>query len=260
MTPPLSEWLAYHLIKSVGYYGAWALFLAIPTAFVMWGCIGFLGWYGGLRMTKRTRAATWGITAMAGLGVTLLGIMSISTGGPSAVANVRNEGPSENGQAAYQQHDNVGHAIPLEDGDAAYQRHDYPTALQVWRPLADRGDAWAQYGLGVMYYNGEGVSQDYSGAVKWFRLAADQGLANAQHNLGYMYAKGEGVSQDYSGAVKWFRKAADQGFANAQNNLGALYAKGEGVSRDYSEAVKWYRKAADQGFAEARANLARLKQ
>jgi TPR repeat protein len=87
-------------------------------------------------------------------------------------------------------------AGPLEDAAAAYQRGDYPTALQLLRPLAERGEAGAQGKLGGMYYNGEGVPQDYAEAVKWFRKAADQGFAPAQHNLGVMYHNGEGVPQD----------------------------------------------------------------
>ena len=45
----------------------------------------------------------------------------------------------------------------------------------------------AQYNLGVMYDNGDGVPQDYKEAVKWYRLAAEQGDASAQYNLGLMY-------------------------------------------------------------------------
>ena len=249
MTPSLSEWLAYHFLKSVGFYGGFVSVLAIPTAFVMWACIGFLGWYGGLKMSKRTWVATWVVTTMAGVGIIL-----IAATWPTPVASVANVGPPEgDGQAAYERHDNVG-----QDGLAAYQRHDYATALQVLRPLADHGDARAQYVIGVMYYNGEGVSLDSDQAVKWFRLAADQRLANAQHNLGHMYAKGEGVSRDYSEAVKWFGLAADQGLADAQYNLGLLYENGWGVSRDYAEAAKWYRRAADQGFAPAQGGLGLL--
>jgi len=44
-----------------------------------------------------------------------------------------------------------------------------------------------------MYYNGEGVPQDYAVAMKWYRLAAEQGHAKAQYNLGVMYYNGEGV-------------------------------------------------------------------
>jgi hypothetical protein len=62
-------------------------------------------------------------------------------------------------------------------------------------PLAELGEADAQYYLGGMYHNGEGVNQDYKTAVKWYRLAADQGLAKAQDNLGFMYQQGDGVSR-----------------------------------------------------------------
>jgi IS5 family transposase len=40
-------------------------------------------------------------------------------------------------------------------------------------------------------------------AAQWYRLAADHGLAGAQFNLGMMYAEGQGVSQDYEQAHMW---------------------------------------------------------
>ncbi|OLP04663.1 tetratricopeptide repeat protein, partial [Rhodoferax antarcticus] len=58
-----------------------------------------------------------------------------------------------------------------------------------------------------------------------------QGLADAQSNLGVMYENGQGVSQDYKEAVKWYRLAAEQGNANAQSNLGVMYFNGQGVSQ-----------------------------
>ena len=70
-----------------------------------------------------------------------------------------------------------------EEGLSAYNRGDYAAALREWRPLAERGDAWAQYGLGVMYDNGEGVPRDYAEAATWFRRAADQGHADAKAAL-----------------------------------------------------------------------------
>ena len=50
--------------------------------------------------------------------------------------------------------------------------------------------------------------------------AAEQGFAAAQYNLGLMYANGQGVHQDDAQAVRWYRKAAEQGYAKAQYNLG----------------------------------------
>ncbi len=101
-------------------------------------------------------------------------------------------------------------AGPLEDGAAAYERGDYATALRTWRPLADQGSAIAQFNLGLMYDNGEGVPRDYTAAASWYRKAADQGYASAQANLGFMYANGEDVPRDYAAAVSWYRKAAER--------------------------------------------------
>ena len=50
-------------------------------------------------------------------------------------------------------------AGPFEDGVAAYQRGDYATAMQLFRPLAEGGDARAQTTLGLLYYYGYGAPQ-----------------------------------------------------------------------------------------------------
>ena len=58
------------------------------------------------------------------------------------------------------------------------------------------------------------------------RIAAERGDADAQYNLGMMYADGRGVPQDDTTAVEWFQKAAEQGHALAQKNLGVVYEQG----------------------------------
>jgi len=131
------------------------------------------------------------------------------------------------------------HAGPLEDGLAAYQDKDYAKAIEIWRPLADSGNAAAQFRLGAMYIEGRGVERDDAEAVKWFRRAAEQGDPMAQFNLGASYAEGTGVAKDEAEAAKWFRRAADQGMSFAQLNLGIMYAEGKGVPKDPVEAVKW---------------------
>jgi len=82
--------------------------------------------------------------------------------------------------------------------------------------------------------------------VKWFRLAADQGDAPAQFNLGVMYAEGQGVPQDNAQAAEWYRLAADHNHAQAQYNLGLWYAQGEGGSQDYVSAHMWFNLAASR--------------
>ena len=142
-------------------------------------------------------------------------------------------------------------AGPLDDGLVAAQKGDYATALRLWRPLAEQGDAFAQYNLGVMYDAGWGVTQDDVQAVSWYRKSAEQGDAEAQTNLGVMYDKGRGVPQDYAAAAFWYRKSAEQGDARAQYNLGLMYRNGEGVTQDYVQAHMWLNLAAANGDADA---------
>jgi len=146
-------------------------------------------------------------------------------------------------------------AADFNKGLKAYRNSDYITAFQEWQPLAEQGNATAQYNLGFMYDNGEGVTQDKAKAVEWYTEAAQQGYANAQYNLGSMYSNGEGVAQDKAKAVEWYTEAAQQGFARAQTNLGFMYSNGEGVAQDKAKAVEWYTEAAQQGYERAQFNL-----
>ena len=142
-------------------------------------------------------------------------------------------------------------AQDFQKGLTAYKAGDDATALQEWMPLAEDGDYGAQYNLGLMYDNGQGVPQDYKEAMKWYRLAADQGYANAQFNLGVMYYIGQGVLQDYKEAVKWKQLAAEQGYAYAQGSLGFMYEYGEGVLQDNVMAHMWYNIASANGNSKA---------
>ena len=83
--------------------------------------------------------------------------------------------------------------------------------------------------------------------MKWFRKAAEQGDADAQFNLGVMYRNGQGVKQDDFEAVKWYRKAAEQGDAKAQFIVGGSYLLGKGVQVNKSLAKEWLGKACDNG-------------
>jgi TPR repeat protein len=130
-------------------------------------------------------------------------------------------------------------AGPLDDAKAAYHEKAYAKAAALLRPLAEKGDAAAQYFLGTLYAEGNGVEQNDATAFLWFQRAADQGDAAAQYNVGASYATGAGIGKSDVDAAKWFRRAADQGMAFAQLNLGLLYAAGNGVPQDNVEAFKW---------------------
>jgi len=142
----------------------------------------------------------------------------------------------------------------FQRGKDAYLRGDWATARREFEPLAQQGNAFAQYSLGMLYAGGKGVLQDWEEAVKWLQLAAEQGHPTAQYNLGVMVNKGLGVPQSFRTAAKWFRLSAEQGFAPAQSNLGAIYGNGRGVQRDSLVAYMWYSIAASSGLKQALKN------
>jgi hypothetical protein len=140
----------------------------------------------------------------------------------------------------------------FEDAVSAYKKGDYTTALQLFRPLADQGDARAELGLADMYELGQGTPKDEAQAVKWYRAAADKGNVIGQLGLGFMYAEGNGVSQDFPEAAKWYRLAADQGEPMAQFQLGHIYETGEGLPKDMTLAYMWFSMSATRGFKNAK--------
>lgn len=142
---------------------------------------------------------------------------------------------------------NVVAAGPLDDGLAASKAGDYARALEIWKPLAEKGDASAQYEIGGLYDVGHGVTLDYAEAAKWYRRAADQGLATAQDKLASMYTLAQGVPKDYGEAAKWYQLSAQQGLASAEHGLGILYSNGTGVPQDDVTAYVWFQRAAAQG-------------
>jgi TPR repeat protein len=74
-------------------------------------------------------------------------------------------------------------AGPWEDGMVAYNRGDYVPAIKLIRPLAQAGNAKAQYVMGVMYRKGEGVARSSAKAFMWFSLAAKKGDTQAKAHL-----------------------------------------------------------------------------
>jgi cell division septation protein DedD len=127
-----------------------------------------------------------------------------------------------------------------DEGLSAYSIGDIATARQLWKPLAEHGDADAQFAYGSLYYDGIGVPVDRTESSYWFLLAAEQGLADAQYNLGNAYNRGEGVRQDDSMAVYWWEKAAKQGLSDAQFNLDRAYQERSGTDKNKQSTTSIY--------------------
>ena len=104
----------------------------------------------------------------------------------------------------------------VNNGKKAYDNNDYAAALKWFQDAAEQGNAQAQFNLGVMYHQGNGVSKNFAKALIWYQKAANQGHPVAQTNIGYMCLNGDVVEKNYTEALKWFNKAAEQGNAMAQ--------------------------------------------
>ena len=139
----------------------------------------------------------------------------------------------------------------VQKGKLAFEKGDYGTALQIFTPLAEKGDLVAQLNLAKMYRDGKGVSKDYKAAVNWVNLSAAQGNAEAQYHLGVAFSFGLGVVPDYEIALKWYLKSAEQGNAFAQYHLSLLYYFGNGVPEDKKYAYMWANLASLNGFEMA---------
>ncbi|WP_282608176.1 tetratricopeptide repeat protein [Pelagibius sp. Alg239-R121] len=146
----------------------------------------------------------------------------------------------------------------FEDGLAAYKAGRNQEAERIWRPLADAGDALAQYSLGKLFETGGGGTPDYEAAARWYALASQQDMAAAQNNLGLMYAQGRGVPRDPARAAQLWSRSANASNPMAQYNLGLAYFRGEGVGQDQVEAAVWFHLAADAGVGEAQFALGQM--
>ena len=130
--------------------------------------------------------------------------------------------------------------------------------LKEIEKLAESGDIEAQFNLGFMFDQGQGVPQNYAEAVKWYRKAADHGHVDAQYFLGTMYVQGQGVPQNYAEATTWLKKAAEQGLTDAQFILGGMYYHGQGVLKSLQAAYVWWSIASESGDKTSKKNLEML--
>ncbi len=118
-----------------------------------------------------------------------------------------------------------------------------------------QGDKEAQFALGVMFRDGDGVLKDPLKAIKWFEPLANQLHIDAMNALSRMYLEGTDVDQDYKLALKWVKKLIAEDNAEGQYLAGNMYRNGWGVKKDEKEALKWYQKSADQKYQPARKTL-----
>jgi len=182
-------------------------------------------------------------------------------------------------------------AMSMEAVAAAYDAGDLVKARAGLLPLAEAGEAVAQYRLGFLMANGEGGPVDLNGAIKWIEASLAQdynaghtllaraylsnspeiahyeraaellahgvegGEADAHYYLGELYRSGRGVKGDKAKAFELINRAAKAGFLPAQFAVAQMYSRGEGVEKDDDQTSRWLLQAAEDGYGEAQMSL-----
>lgn len=113
----------------------------------------------------------------------------------------------------------------LQEGLRAYSKGNFPAALKELKPLAEKGDAKAQYMLAIMYENGQRVARDYKQAALWFSKSSEQGNDQAMLHLAAMYSSGRGITPDFVLAHKWYDLAGAAGNEYAYHVMKSLEAR-----------------------------------
>lgn len=139
--------------------------------------------------------------------------------------------------------------------DKATAENIFKEVFPKIRALAAKGDARAQFVIGSMYGNGEGVAADKAEEYKWYLKSAKGYFPPAYHNLGEMSLSGTGTAKDPQKAFDWFIKAAGHGFPLSEFYLGWMYSVGKGRPQDYKKARTWYARSAEHGFPLAQKEL-----
>ena len=148
-----------------------------------------------------------------------------------------------------------------------------------WVDAAERGDAEAQFRLGMLCKKGLGeFSKSPSDALMWLTRAADQGHIQACYHLGILYKYGDGPrifngvitegdgscerndelsNRYFAVAIKGLLALIAQNDTNAMLWLAALYTHGHGVEKSEAEARRLIVRAAELGnpLAESRIGM-----
>jgi cell division septation protein DedD len=148
------------------------------------------------------------------------------------------------------------HGQSVKSGIEAWQRADYSGAVAIWRPLAEKGDADAQFNLGQAYRLGRGVPTNLAAAKTWFQRSASQGHMDAETTLGLLLFQ----NNDQAEGLKWLKKASEKGEPRAMLVYGTALVNGDSVTQDPVLGYAYVSRAAAQGLGPAKETLGQLDQ
>lgn len=156
-------------------------------------------------------------------------------------------------------------------GYAEFKMANYSNARKIWQALAQRGNAEANFNLGILYEDGLGVSKDMTQALLYYQTAAIAGSFKAQYRLGLLYFVGKKVPLDNIKAKHWLTQAAAggdrdsiemlailSGASKSERDSEFLRAETAHASADYIQAANIWRRLANENDMISRTRLAWL--
>lgn len=150
--------------------------------------------------------------------------------------------------------DASGGANTVKAGVEAWSAGQYETAVQLWKPLADKGDADAQFNLAQAYKMGRGVPLDLARAESLYGKAAAHGHVQAADNYGLlMFQRGE-----RDAAMPYIAAASARGDARAQYILGVAHFNGDLAEKDWVRAYALVSLAQQAGLPQATRALTQM--
>lgn len=167
----------------------------------------------------------------------------------------------------------------LELAQIYYKNEEYKKLLELYEEYAIKGDFFAEYGLGFLYYSGKGVEKDINKAIEWYEKSANKGYSGAEYMLGKIYyfekkddkkgvywlekASIQGHSQAQANlryierkAIEWHREPQNHKDVDSQYNLGIMYLNDE--IKDYPQAIKLFEMSANKGNSKSQLKLAEI--
>lgn len=127
-------------------------------------------------------------------------------------------------------------------------------AAEWYKKASEHGHTEAQFLLGKMYLEGDGVEKSPSDAVLWIRKSAENGYVGAEFKLAEMYRHGEVLRKDYNSALRWYRNSVENGDVRAIHAVGAIYES----TGDFNQAIAFYKKAAEKDYSYSIIALAKI--
>ncbi len=126
----------------------------------------------------------------------------------------------------------------LEAAVEAMRSGDFAEAYCIMRPLAEHGDADAQYNIGWMYLNGYGLRVNDGLALEWWKKASSQRHADASFSIGMLYSMGEGdVPKDPDKAIEYYLLALESGHEDAIAMLQSMILRNDQMIRPRMQSI-----------------------